>query len=325
MTASTFLLAPDSFKGTFTAEQVAEALAAGIRAAGLDVDLCPVADGGEGTAEILRRTLGGVTREAKVSGPFGTERRARFALLDDLAFLDLAAASGIAGLGPDELDPIKATTTGTGELMLAAQAAGANRIFVAAGGSATVDAGAGALAAIEDGGGLGDASVTVLCDVDVPFERAAAVFGPQKGAGPSLVPRLERRMAEQAAMFPHDPRGLPMSGAAGGFSGAMWAVLGARLLAGGPYVLDRLDFEHRLRRARAVITGEGGLDEQSFMGKITGRVVARAAAADVPVHVVCGNSSLTPGQGASRGLASIHEAGTPAAMTAAARQIAEGG
>lgn len=316
------LIAPDSFKGTYDAIQVAEALARGVEEGGCVADLCPVADGGEGTSEILCRASGGQRLKAEARGPLGEPRAAAFSLIDGEAYVDLAEASGLALLGPDELDPLAATTTGTGELMVAALDAGAERIFVAAGGSATVDGGSGAIEAIIEAGGTGAAAITVLCDVETPFERAAKVFGPQKGADPAAVARLENRLDELARRWPHDPRGLPMSGAAGGFSGGLWAVLGARLLPGATYVLDRLRFESRLRDAEAVIVGEGSLDEQSFMGKIVGEISARAAVAKRPVHAVCGRSHLDPENALAHGLASIREAGDPAALTAAGREIA---
>lgn len=322
--AGRILIAPDSFKGTFEAERVCEAVAAGVEAAGLVADRCPVADGGEGTSEILRRALGGRRIETTATGPLGRSVRAGFAMVGEDAYIDLAEASGIGGLRREELDPVGATTAGTGELMLAARDAGARRIFVAAGGSATVDGGAGALAAIERGGGLGDIALTVLCDVEVPYESAPAVFGPQKGADtPELIGRLEERLAEfAAASLPVDPRGLPMSGAAGGFSGGLWAALGARLLPGAPFVLDRLDFDRRLAEVDAVIAGEGALDEQSFMGKILGEILGRAKTSGRPLHVVCGRSRLSADRVAATGLASVGEAGDLDALREAGRRIA---
>lgn len=239
------------------------------------------------------------------------------------AFLDLAEASGIAGLAQHQLDPVRATTFGTGELILAARRAGARRIVVAAGGSATVDGGRGAFEAIERGGGLGDARLTVLCDVEVPFERAAEIFGPQKGATPEVVDQLSNRLAALAESWPLDPRGLPMGGAAGGFSGGCWAAYDARLVAGAGFVLDRLGFESRLRRANAVVAGEGRLDEQSFMGKILGAVASRSARADRPIHTVCGQVALREDQAMRFGLATSHEARTLAAIGDAGREIAE--
>lgn len=323
MSGARILVAPDSFKGTFSAEQVCEALAAGIEETGARADRCPVADGGEGTAEILRRALDGERHEATVTGPIGEPLRAGFAIAGHDAFIDLAEASGIAELAPGQLDPIKATTAGTGELMLAAREAGARRIFVAAGGSATVDGGAGAIDAIERAGGLGDSELSVLCDVNVPFEMAPAIFGPQKGASPAQVAQLEERLAKLAERWPRDPRGLPMGGAAGGFSGGLWAVLGARLMPGAAFVLGRLAFDRRLREATAVIAGEGALDEQSFMGKILGQIVKRARANGKPVHAVCGRSELSPEEALAQGLDSVVEAGTLTALRDTGLRLAQ--
>lgn len=315
------LVAPDSFKGTYSATEVTEAIAAGVEESGLEADRCPVADGGEGTAEILGRALGGETLSAEVTGPLGEPQQARFVLNRDVAYIDLAEASGIGGLSREQLDPIRATTAGTGELMLAARAAGARHIFVAAGGSATVDGGAGAIQAIAEGGGLEGAEIAVLCDVEVPFERAPAVFGPQKGATPEIVRLLEARLDELAEGWPVDPRGLPMSGAAGGFSGGLWATLGARLLPGADFVLDSINFNARLRACKAVIAGEGGLDDQSFMGKILGRIRDRCREAGKPLHAVAGTVKLGNDEIERLELATVIEAGDPESLRRAGRTI----
>src|SRR5919206_583029 len=200
MAAPLVLVAPDSFKGTFTAREVAGALGSGLAAAGCAVDTRPVADGG-----------------------------------------------------------------------------------------------AGALAAIAAGGGLRGVRLVVLCDVTTPFERAAEVFGPQKGADPAAVVRLTARLHAQAAALPRDPRGVPRTGAAGGLSGGLWAALGAELVDGAGHVLDLVGADARLARADAAVTGEGQLDEQSFAGKLVGSLAARAHAAGVALHVVAGRVALPPG------------------------------
>src|SRR3954447_9283740 len=184
------LIAPDSFKGTFRAPQVAAAGGRGVEAAGLDPpDLCPVADGGDGTMEALLLALGGETAGAEVSDPLGRPVTAGFALLEDgaTALVEMAQASGLHLVAEDERDAEAASTYGTGELILAAIEAGAGEVLVAVGGSATTDGGAGAIAAIEDGGGLGGAQLLVVCDVKTPWEQAAAIYGPQKGADPATV------------------------------------------------------------------------------------------------------------------------------------------
>jgi glycerate 2-kinase len=289
------LVAPDSFKGTFRAPEVAAAIGRGLESCGLEPpDLCPAADGGEGTSEILLLALGGQTAVAEVSDPLGRPLRAGFALVEDggTALVEVAAASGLALVADDERDAEAASSRGTGELIAAAVEAGAAVVLVAAGGSATTDGGAGAIAAIDDAGGLHGARLVVLCDVRTPFERAPAVFGPQKGADARAVARLERRLAALAAEWPRDPRGVPMTGAAGGLAGGLWAACGAVLEPGAPFVLGELGFDARLRSARAVIVGEGRLDDQSLQGKILGEVATRARQGGVPCHAIVGSRTL---------------------------------
>ena len=167
-------------------------------------------------------------------------------------------------------------------------------VLVAVGGSATTDGGAGALEAIEAGGGLRGAKLVVLCDVRTPFEDAPRVFGPQKGADPAMVERLGERLADLAARLPRDPRGVPMTGCAGGLSGGLWAAHGAVLEPGAPWVLDALDFDRRMRASRAVVTGEGKLDEQTLEGKLVGEIGTRARQAGVPLHAIVGTDALDP-------------------------------
>ncbi|MET0769139.1 MAG: glycerate kinase, partial [Solirubrobacteraceae bacterium] len=146
--------------------------------------------------------------------------------------------------------------------------------------------------AIEEHGGIGAAQLVVLSDVRTPFERAPAVFGPQKGADPEMVGRLEVRLAELAARLPRDPRGVPMTGAAGGLSGGLWAAYGAVLEPGAPFILGALYFDARMRAARAVVTGEGKLDEQTLEGKLVGEIGTRTRQAGVPLHAVVGTDRL---------------------------------
>jgi glycerate 2-kinase len=289
------LVAPDSFKGTFRAAEVAGAIGRGLERAGLmPPDLCPLADGGEGTMEALLLALGGETVGAEVHDPLGRPRRAAFGLVEDggTAVLEMAAASGLALTDEGERDAWAASTYGTGELICAAVDAGAQVVLVGVGGSATTDGGAGALEAIEEHGGLGGARIVVLCDVRTPFERAPAVFGPQKGADPAMVARLEGRLRELAARLPRDPRGVPMTGAAGGLSGGLWAAHGAALEPGAPWILDALAFDARMRAARAVVTGEGKLDEQTLEGKLVGEIGTRTRQAGVPLHAIVGTDAL---------------------------------
>jgi glycerate kinase len=231
------LVAPDSFKGTFRASEVAGAIGRGLERAGLmPPDLCPVADGGEGTLDALLPGLGGELVAAGAHDPLGRELTGCFGLVEDggTAIVETATASGLALLSDDERDPWAASSYGTGELIAAAAQAGAAVVIVGVGGSATMDGGAGALEAIEDAGGLGGAKLVVLGDVRTPFEHAPRVFGPQKGADAAMVKRLERRFDELASTWARDPRGVPMTGCAGGLSGGLWAVHRAQLEAGAP-------------------------------------------------------------------------------------------
>src|SRR5215211_6625110 len=289
------LVAPDSFKGTFSAPQVAGAIGRGLEAAGLmSPDLCPVADGGEGTLDALLPQLGGEVVGVDVRDPLGLEIRAGFGLVEDggTAIVEMAAASGLGLIAEDERDAWAASTYGTGQLIAAAAEAGAQVVLVAVGGSATTDGGAGALEAIEDAGGLRGARIVVLSDVQTTWERCAEVYGPQKGADPAMVKRLAARLDQLARTFPRDPRGVPMTGAAGGLSGGLWAVHGASLEPGAPWILDALGFDARMRAARAVVTGEGRLDEQTLQGKLVGEIGTRARQAGVPLHAIVGTDAL---------------------------------
>jgi glycerate kinase len=177
-------------------------------------------------------------------------------------------------------------------LIAAAIAAGARTVYVAAGGSATTDGGAGAIEALEQRGGSCGVQLVVLCDVRTPFELAASTFAPQKGASREQVRRLEQRLDGIAAELPRDPRGVPMTGAAGGLAGGLWARFDAELVAGAAFVLSAVGYDARMRAARAVVTGEGRLDRQSLVGKLISEVATRARQAGVPCHAVVGSNKL---------------------------------
>jgi glycerate 2-kinase len=324
VSAHRLLVAPDAFKGTLSAPDVAAAVARGARSAGLDAVELPIADGGEGTLDALVVALDAEVREAEVADPLGRLVRARFGVTRDgrTAVVEMAEASGLGRVAEGERDAAAASTQGTGELLLAAARAGASDILVGVGGSATTDGGRGAVRAVREGGGLRGARLVVLCDVTTPFERAAEVFGPQKGAGPEEVARLTERLHEIAAGYDRDPRGRPMTGAAGGLSGGLWAELGAELVPGAAHVLDRAGFDGALAGAAAVVTGEGRLDEQTLEGKAAGEVAARARRAGVPVHAVVGADALDPAARERLGLASVREAGTLEALEAAGAALA---
>lgn len=315
------LVAPDSFKGTFSAADVAGAAARGLRAGGFKAVELPVADGGEGTMEVLLAAGHAELRTVTVSGPLGDPIEASFALFaDGSAVVECAQASGLGLVAEGRRDPVTASTRGTGELIAAACAAGAGKILVAVGGSATTDGGEGAVRVLEE------ASVRprmdVICDVRTPFEDAARVFGPQKGATPEQVEELSDRLQRQAEAAPKDPRGGPMTGAAGGLSGGLWARLGARLVPGAPYVLDRVGFDAAMRACAFVVTGEGRLDRQTLQGKVVGEVATRSRQAGVRSYAVVGSRTLDLFEARILDLERVIEATTLEEIEAAGRELA---
>jgi glycerate kinase len=325
------LVAPDSFKGTLTATQVADAIGRGLLDSGpptRPVDLCPIADGGEGTLDALLRALDGERRTTVVSDPLGRPVEAEFGIGEAgrgrvVGIVEMASASGLGLVDPSERDAIAASTFGTGQLVMAAVEAGADVVYLGAGGSATTDGGAGAIRAINEQGGLGGARISVLTDVRTPFEHAARVFGPQKGAAPDDVTKLTKRLNDQARRLKRDPRGVPMTGAAGGLSGGLWAEFDAELVAGAQFVLDAVDFDRRMRAARAVVTGEGKLDQQSLAGKLVSEVSTRARQGGVPCHAIVGTRELDSFGVRVLDLQAVFEASTPRQISAAARRLAE--
>lgn len=329
---SSVLVAPDAFKGTFSASEVASAIGRGLEAAGRPTDLCPVADGGEGTLEVLASALGAEIVGAAVQDPLGRPIEAEFGLLRTagarrgsgaVAILEAARASGLELVAPAQRDPLAATTAGTGQLINAAVQAGADAVLLGVGGSATTDGGSGAIRAIRAAGGLKRSHLTVLCDVRTPFEDAARVFAPQKGATPDQVGRLTRRLHAVARRLPRDPRGIPMTGAAGGLAGGLWAAFGAQLRAGAPAVLDAVGFDVRMRAARAVVSGEGRLDGQSLAGKALSEVATRARQAGVPCHAIVGSRALDAFETRILDLQVVLEASTLEELKAAGRRLAD--
>jgi glycerate 2-kinase len=335
------LVAPDSFKGTFSAREVAGAIAAGLRDAGREARELPVADGGEGTMDVLVAALGGEVRTLTVSDPLGRPVDAGFALLPDgSGVVEMAQASGLSLVAETDRDAWAASTRGTGELIAATAAAGASPIIVTVGGSATTDGGAGAIEALREAGfeasqeeGFEPAGSSpaprvtldlhVVCDVRVPFEDAPRIFGPQKGADAAMVERLEHRLDELADGFPRDPRGEPMTGCAGGLSGGLWAAYGAKLVPGAPYVLDAIGFDALMRGSAFVVTGEGSLDEQTLQGKIVGEVATRCRQAGVTCHAIVGRNQLDPFDQRIIDLASVTEATTLAEIHDAGAALIE--
>ncbi|HEY8060287.1 MAG TPA: glycerate kinase [Acidimicrobiales bacterium] len=283
------LAAPDKFRGTATAPEVAAAVARAVVAAGGTADEAPLADGGEGTLE----ALGGANRTTTVTGPLGDPVEAAWRLDRRAAVIEMARASGLDVVGgPEGNDAVAASTYGTGELIAAAVERGAREIVVAVGGSATTDGGLGALRALEPNQRLRGIDVRVACDVRLPFIEAAEVYGPQKGASPAQVELLRRRLERLAQIYEEeygvDVTGLVGGGAAGGLAGGLAAV-GAHLEPGFDLVADAVDLDERMEGCDRVVTGEGFLDEQSFDGKVVGGVVTLATALEVPVLVVAGD------------------------------------
>jgi glycerate kinase len=327
----TVLVAPDSFKGTLSAAEVARAVGEGLEAVGWPVDLCPVADGGEGTLDALAPALGADVLWAEVSDPLGRPVRAPFGFVPPragrgasssaIAIVETAAASGLSLVKPSERDPIAASTAGTGELIAAALDAGARLVLLGVGGSATTDGGSGAIDAIRASGGLRGARLRVLCDVRTPFEDAARVFAPQKGASADQVRRLTKRLGDLARRLERDPRGRQFTGAAGGLAGGLWSAFGAELVPGAAAVLDELGFDPRMRAARAVVTGEGRLDRQSLAGKAVSEVATRARQAGVPCYAIVGESELDLFGLRILDLQGVECAGTVARLRGAGRRL----
>ncbi len=323
------VVAPDSFKGSITATRAAAALAGGWRSArpGDVVRCLPSADGGEGTLDALATAHPDARRVgvAAVRGPGGEPVDGQYLLLPDgTAVVELAHSSGLPLLSAPA--PLTATTRGVGEVLRAAVVAGCARAIVSVGGSASTDGGAGLLCALglrvldASGGPVGDGGaalldavtidrsgllpppprgVLVLCDVDNPLtgpRGAAAVFGPQKGAGADDVALLDRALGHWAALTGGDAD-RPGAGAAGGTAYGLVTLWGAQLVAGAGYVADAIGLDDALAAADLVIAGEGRFDATSLRGKVCGEVLARAARHGVPAHIVAGDAAAPPPPG----------------------------
>ncbi len=320
------LVAPDSFKECLTAAQVSSAIVAGWRQAAPDDEIVelPMADGGEGTTEILVNTRQGRLRHCQVEGPLGEPVSAYYGVIDDgrTAIVEVAQASGLQCVPESQRDALCSSSYGTGELLRIALESGAETIIIGLGGSACTDAGAGLLQALganlldQDGeqisrGGSALASLATI-DLSAALERvagvnlivatdvsnlllgeqgAARVFGPQKGAGVNSVGLLERNLqhfARCASAHGFEVSKFPGSGAAGGIGGALGGMLAAQIRSGVQIVLEALEFEQALVNADLVITGEGSMDSQSAAGKVPAGVCAMAKRANVPVIGLAG-------------------------------------
>ena len=280
--------APDKFRGTVTAGEAAAAVARAAEAAGWTCDQAPMADGGEGILD----AMGGSVRRTRVRGPLGEAVEAEWRQQGKTAIVEMAQAAGLALVGgPEWNDPMRASTAGVGDLISAVVAAGARKVVVGVGGSATTDGGLACLTALEPHARLRGVELVVACDVTTTFVDAAEEFAPQKGATPAQVALLRRRLERLAQVYEEqygvDVRSMPGSGAAGGLAGGL-AALGATLVAGFDVVAEAVGLADRLEDADLVVTGEGFLDEHSLDGKVVGGVAALAAEAGVPVLVVVG-------------------------------------
>jgi glycerate kinase len=285
--------APDKFRGTLTATEVAAAIGHACWELGIDCTEVPMADGGDGLLE----ALGGANRTSTVTGPLGDAVPAPWRLSKGTAVIEMAKASGLALVGGAAgNDPMNATTTGTGELIDHALDAGAKRIIVGLGGSATTDGGFGAIRAITAIARLKQVELLVACDVTTTFTDAAAVFGPQKGASSAQVAMLTRRLERLTQMFADefdtDVTTIPGGGAAGGLGGAL-AALGGSLLPGFELVADELDLYDHLDGADLVITGEGRLDDTSSAGKVVGGIASIAAEQHIAALAIVGSDHRT--------------------------------
>lgn len=327
------VVAPDKFKGSLSAPAAARAIARGVKKVSPDavVDVIPMADGGEGTVEALVAATEGTFRDARVTGPMGKPVSARYGVLGDqrTAVIEMASASGLVLVPNDKRDLLRATTRGTGELLLAAIEAGAQRVILGIGGSATNDGGAGLgqalgyrlldadgrdigpgggalekLARIEETGryaALDAVEIAVACDVDNPLcgpRGASAIYGPQKGATPEMIALLDRNLAHFAEIVERDLgraiRDLPGSGAAGGLGGGLAAFASGRIEPGVTLVIRAVGLADRLREADLCLTGEGALDGSSAFGKTAVGVARLAHSFDCPTIALVG----TIGEGA---------------------------
>jgi glycerate kinase len=326
------VIAPQSFKGSLSAREVANAMASGIRRVVSDVELVklPMADGGEGTVDALVSATGGTFRHNEVTGPLGDKVTARWGILGEgtTAVIEMAAASGITLVPPDMLDPMVATTYGTGELIRAALEAGCRHLIIGIGGSATNDGGAGMAQALGirlldneekellPGGAelsrlsridisgldkrLSSCKLTAAIDVTNPLygeQGASLIYGPQKGATDEMCRHLDKALEHYAAVIRHDlgieVGDMPGAGAAGGLGAGLVAFLGARLEPGIDIVCEAVKLSEHLKGADLVFTGEGRIDAQTMFGKTVAGVSARAKALGVPVIVIAGEVSLS--------------------------------
>lgn len=322
------IIAPDSFKGSLSAAEVADRCAEGVIHVFPDAEIIklPLADGGEGTVKTLSETFGGTIRQCKAKDPLGRIITTKYLISNDRksALMEVAQVSGLTLLTNDERNPLKTSTYGLGMLITDAIEHGCRNIMIGLGGSATNDGGMGMLSALGfrfidssgkwlEGKGenlgkvtsidsrnvnpiLKDISFTVACDVDNPLigERGATtIYAPQKGATPQIVESLEKGMENYAKVVERsmkmDFAYLPGAGAAGGLGAAFHSFLHANLIPGIEMILDSLNFDNKIKGANLIITGEGKIDSQSLMGKVLSGVLKRAKKGNIPVMAIAGS------------------------------------
>ena len=289
------LVAPDSFKECLTAREVAATMAAAARERwpGAEVVELPLADGGEGTLDALAGPMKARLETVPVQDPLGREVMAQLGIVEDIALVEVAQACGLQLLRPEERNPLKASSYGVGELLMAAYEKGCRHFIVGLGGSAICDGGKGMLE-VPGLKSINDISIELLCDVDAPFvgpKGAARVFAPQKGASPEDVEILEGRMKEWARQMKAetgvDVSDMPGAGAAGGLGGAFMAYWGAQRVSGIDRILELVGFEKAAHGADLILTGEGKSDAQTLMGKVPFGVLQKAKG--TPVALLSGS------------------------------------
>jgi len=328
------LIAPNAFKNSLDATAAAAAIEEGLLSSGLDCscDCFPVGDGGDGTAALLVQHFKGVQVPVTVSDPLNRKMTASFGLIDHgaTAIIEMADAAGLRLLQPGELNPLAATSFGTGEMIRAALDKKVKKIIIGMGGSATVDGGCGILHALglhfldREGAELKNlpadlvelerigtrnldsrihaCEMVVLCDVDNKLlgeKGAAKVFGPQKGATPAAVQHLDAALSRFAAIAllatGKDIAAVPRGGTAGGAAAGLYGFIDAKLVNGIDYFLDLSSFDKALAKADMLITGEGSIDEQTLNGKAPYGVARRAKQKNIPVIGLAGSVSAAPG------------------------------
>jgi glycerate 2-kinase len=321
------LIAPDKFKGSLGAAEIGQRIAAGLAGAlpGAELEIVALADGGEGTAEAICRAQGGEWIACPAHDALGRAIPARYAWLPEpgLAVMEMSAAAGLEQIAPNERDPMRASTFGVGEMLLAAAAHGARRIIIGLGGSATNDGGFGLaralgfrflgedsreltgpvsdlleLSRIESPNGLQLPAIAAACDVTNPFlgpDGATRTFGAQKGATPEELEILERALTQladvAAQIFGHDRREIPGAGAAGGLGFGLMTFCDAAVRSGFDVVAEAIDLRNKIERADIVITGEGKLDRQTLAGKAPAGLARMAKELKRPVYAIVGQAS----------------------------------